>query len=52
PLTKTGFSMSQNPLYFIYVIGVTVFISTVSAILPSAKAAKLEPIKVLRDSNL
>ncbi len=52
PLTKTGFSMSQNPLYFVYVIGVTVFISTVSAILPSAKAAKLEPVKVLRDSNL
>lgn len=52
PLTKTGFSMSQNPLYFVYVIGVTVFISTISAILPSAKAARLEPVQVLRDSSL
>jgi lipoprotein-releasing system permease protein len=52
PITKTGFSMSQNPLYFFYVIGVTVFISTIAAILPSAKAAKLEPVKVLRDSSL
>lgn len=52
PLTKTGFSMSQNPLYFVYVIGVTVLISTLSAILPSAKAAKLEPVQVLRDSSL
>jgi len=52
PLTKTGFSMSQNPLYFIYVIGVTVLISTLSAILPAAKAARLEPVQVLRDSSL
>lgn len=52
PLTKTGFSMSQNPLYFFYVIGVTVLISTLSAILPSAKAARLEPVQVLRDSSL
>ncbi|MBM3162094.1 MAG: ABC transporter permease [Chlorobi bacterium] len=52
PLTKTGFSMSQNPLYFVYVIGVTVLISTLAAILPSARAAKLEPVKVLRDSSL
>jgi len=52
PLTKTGFSMSQNPLYFVYVIGVTVLISTLSAILPSAKAARLEPVQVLRDSSL
>ncbi|NTV92181.1 MAG: ABC transporter permease [Chlorobiaceae bacterium] len=52
PLTKTGFSMSLNPIYFFYVIGVTVFISTISAILPSARAAKLEPVKVLRDSSL
>lgn len=52
PITKTGFSMSQNPLYFFYVIGVTVFISTIAAILPSAKAARLEPVKVLRDSSL
>ncbi len=52
PLTKTGFSMSYNPLYFLIIIGVTVLISTLSAILPSAKAAKLEPISVLRDSSL
>lgn len=52
PLTKTGFSMSQNPMYFIYVIGVTVFISTLASVLPSAKAARLEPVKVLRDSSL
>ncbi len=52
PLTKTGFSMSYNPLYFLIIIGITVLISTLSAILPSAKAAKLEPISVLRDSSL
>lgn len=52
PITKTGFSMSRNPMYFFYVIGVTVFISTIAAILPSAKAARLEPVKVLRDSSL
>jgi len=52
PLSKTGFSMSQNPLYFMYVIGVTVLISTLAAILPSAKASKLEPVRVLRDSSL
>ncbi|TCD48892.1 FtsX-like permease family protein [Chlorobium sp. N1] len=52
PITKTGFSMSTNPLYFVYVIGVTVFISTFAAIFPSARAAKLEPVQVLRDSSL
>ena len=52
PLTKTGFSMSYNPLYFLLIIGVTVLISTLAAILPSAKAAKLEPVSVLRDSSL
>jgi lipoprotein-releasing system permease protein len=52
PLTKTGFSMSYNPIYFLLVIGVTVLISTLAAILPSARAAKLEPVSVLRDSNL
>lgn len=52
PISKTGFSMSRNPLYFLYVIGTTVFISTVAAILPSAKAARLEPVQVLRDSSL
>ena len=52
PLTKTGFSMSYNPLYFLLIIGITVLISTVSAILPSARAAKLEPVSVLRDSSL
>jgi len=52
PLTKTGFSMSYNPIYFLLIIGVTVLISTVAAILPSAKAAKLEPVSVLRDSSL
>ena len=51
-MSKTGFSMSQNPLYFMYVIGVTVLISTLAAILPSAKASKLEPVRVLRDSSL
>jgi lipoprotein-releasing system permease protein len=52
PITKTGFSMSYNPIYFLLVIGVTVLISTLAAILPSARAAKLEPVSVLRDSNL
>ncbi len=52
PLTKTGFSMSYNPLYFLLIIGITVLISTVAAILPSARAAKLEPVSVLRDSSL
>ncbi len=52
PLTKTGFSMSYNPLYFLLIIGITVLISTLAAILPSAKAAKLEPVSVLRDSSL
>jgi len=52
PITKTGFSMSYNPIYFFLVIGVTVLISTLAAILPSAKAARLEPVGVLRDSSL
>ncbi|MEI6847629.1 MAG: FtsX-like permease family protein [Chlorobiaceae bacterium] len=52
PLTKTGFSMSYNPIYFLLVIGVTVFISTLAAVFPSARAAQLEPISVLRDSSL
>ncbi len=52
PLTKTGFSMSYNPLYFLLIIAITVLISTLAAILPSAKAAKLEPVSVLRDSSL
>ncbi len=52
PLTQTGFSMSYNPLYFLLIIGVTVLISTLAAILPSARAAKLEPVSVLRDSSL
>ena len=52
PLTKTGFSMSYNPLYFLLIIGITVLISTLAAILPSARAAKLEPVSVLRDSSL
>lgn len=52
PITKTGFSMSYNPVYFLLVIGVTVLISTLAAILPSARAAKLEPVSVLRDSSL
>ena len=52
PLTKSGFSMSWNPWYFFFVILVTVIISTIAAALPSIKAAKLEPVKVLRESNL
>jgi lipoprotein-releasing system permease protein len=51
-LTKTGFSMSYNPLYFLLVIGVTVLISTLAAILPSTRAARLEPVSVLRESSL
>jgi len=51
-LTKTGFSMSYNPLYFLLVIGVTALISTLAAILPSARAARLEPVSVLRESSL
>lgn len=52
PLTKTGFSMSWNPMYFLLVTVVTVAISTIAAAIPSARAARLEPVKVLRDSNL
>ena len=52
PLTQKGFSMSYNPLYFILIIGITVLISTLAALLPSARAAKLEPVSVLRDSSL
>lgn len=52
PLTKTGFSMSWNPLYFLFVIVLTVFISTIAATIPSTRAAKLEPVQVLRDSSL
>ena len=52
PLTQTGFSMSYNPVYFFLIIGITVLISTLAAILPSARAAKLEPVSVLRDSSL
>jgi lipoprotein-releasing system permease protein len=52
PLTQKGFSMSYNPVYFILIIGITVLISTLAAILPSARAAKLEPVSVLRDSSL
>jgi lipoprotein-releasing system permease protein len=52
PLTKTGLSMSWNPWYFFLVTAVTVAISTIAAALPSARAARLEPVKVLRDSNL
>ncbi|WP_294345140.1 FtsX-like permease family protein [Prosthecochloris sp.] len=52
PLTKTGFSMSWNPLYFLFVMLSTVFISTIAATIPSTRAAKLEPVEVLRDSSL
>jgi lipoprotein-releasing system permease protein len=52
PLTKTGLSMSWTPGYFILVTSVTVFISTIAAAFPSARAARLEPVKVLRDSNM
>lgn len=51
-LTRTGFSMSYNPGYFALIIGVTVLVSTVAAILPAARAARLEPVTVLRDSSL
>ena len=52
PLTRSGFSMSWNPLYFLFVIFLTVLISTVAATIPSTRAAKLEPVEVLRDSSL
>ncbi|UZJ37276.1 ABC transporter permease [Prosthecochloris sp. SCSIO W1103] len=52
PLTKTGFSMSWNPLYFLFVMLLTVFISTIAATIPSTRVAKLEPVEVLRDSSL
>jgi lipoprotein-releasing system permease protein len=52
PVTRTGFSMSWNPWYFVLVIGVTVLISTIAAALPSMRAARLEPVKVLRDANV
>ena len=44
--------MSYNPLYFLLIIGITVLISTLAAILPSARAAKLDPVSVLRDISL
>ncbi|MGC8773838.1 MAG: ABC transporter permease [Chlorobaculum sp.] len=52
PLTKSGFSMSWNPWYFFFVIVVTVIISTIAAAIPSLRAARLEPVKVLRESNV
>ncbi|HED31472.1 MAG TPA: ABC transporter permease [Prosthecochloris aestuarii] len=52
PLTKSGFSMSWNPLYFLLVIFVTSLISTVAAAIPALKAARMEPVVVLRDSSL
>lgn len=52
PLTKSGFSMSWNPWYFFFVIVVTVLISTIAAAIPSLRAARLEPVKVLRESNV
>ncbi|NTU58177.1 MAG: ABC transporter permease [Chlorobiaceae bacterium] len=52
PLTKTGLSMSWNPMYFFLVTAVTVAISTIAAAFPSARASRLEPVKVLRDSSL
>lgn len=52
PVTRSGFSMSWNPWYFILVIGVTVLISTIAAALPSMRAARLEPVKVLREANV
>ncbi|NTU52478.1 MAG: ABC transporter permease [Chlorobiaceae bacterium] len=52
PLTKSGFSMSWNPWYFFFVIAVTVIISTIAAALPAMRAARLEPVKVLRESNV
>uniref|UniRef100_Q3ATN1 Putative ABC transporter, integral membrane protein n=1 Tax=Chlorobium chlorochromatii (strain CaD3) TaxID=340177 RepID=Q3ATN1_CHLCH len=52
PITKTGFSMSYNPLYFFIIIGITVLISTIAALLPSSRAARLEPVSVLRDSSV
>ncbi len=51
-LTKSGFSMSWKPLYFLFVIFLTVLISTIAATIPSIRAAKLEPVQVLRDSSL
>jgi lipoprotein-releasing system permease protein len=44
--------MSWNPWYFFFVIAVTVAISTIAAALPSARAARLEPVKVLREANV
>ncbi len=52
PLTKSSISMSWNPWYFLFVIAVTVIISTIAAALPAMRAARLEPVKVLRESNL
>ncbi|MBF0586842.1 ABC transporter permease [Prosthecochloris sp. N3] len=52
PLTKTGFSMSWNPLYFLMVIVATSMISTIAAMFPALKAARMEPVSVLRDSSL
>ncbi len=52
PLTKSSFSMSWNPLYFFFVIFITVMISAIAATIPSIRAAKLEPVQVLRDSSL
>jgi lipoprotein-releasing system permease protein len=52
PLSKSGISMSWNPWYFLFVIVVTVVISTIAAALPAMRAARLEPVKVLRESNL
>lgn len=52
PIVRTGFAMAQSPIYYLIPVVVTVLISTVAATIPSRRASKLEPVKVLRESNL
>lgn len=49
---QTGFAMAQSPYYYLIAVFLTVTISTIAATIPSRKAAKLEPVQVLRDANM
>jgi len=52
PVVRKGFAMSQSPMYYMIAVSLTVFISTIAAMIPSRKAAKLQPVQVLRDASL
>ncbi len=51
-VSQSGFAMAQSPYYYLIAVVLTSTISTIAATIPSRKAAKLEPVQVLRDANL